>query len=322
MSAPSRRAVVADRLKQNGLWLTPVLSLGVLVGLIAFGDVGAVRAAFAAFEWRAFVLLVALATGGYVVRFLKWELYLRTLSIDVPLRTSAVTFFSGLMFVVTPGKAGEVWKAGFLNDLQGVSASRITSVVGAERVTDLLALGLMAALGPLAYGRSGIGVVVLFATVGTGIVLLQWRSLCLRVLRTFETTPVVGAYATVLKEFYESTYTLFQPGPFLRAMVLSIVAWTLEGMALWVALDGYDAAGSLLQSVFVYGLGLLVGGVSMLPGGLGATEASMVGLLLSFGYERSIAVSTVLILRVGTLWYAVLLGLIVYVTHKIKATRY
>lgn len=321
MSARSRRAVVADGLKQSGLWLTPVLSVGILIGLIAFGDVEAVTAAFAAFEWQSFVLLVALATGGYVVRFLKWELYLRTLSIDVPLRTSAVTFFSGLVFVVTPGKVGEVWKAGFLKDRQGVSASRVTSVVGAERLTDLLALGLLAALGPLAYGRSGIVVVILFATAGTGLVLLRWRSLCLRLLRTFETIPVVGSYAASLREFYGSTYSLFQPRSFLRAMALSTVAWTLEGMALWVALDGYDVAGPLLQSVFVYGLGLLVGGVSMLPGGLGATEASMVGLLLSFEYDRSVAVSTVLIVRAGTLWYAVLLGLTVYGTHRIYASR-
>lgn len=309
---------IGVRLKRNGLWLTAVLSVGVFVGLVVFAEATAVAAAFAAFEWRIFLVVLMLATTAYVLRFLRWEFYLRTLSIDIPLRVSAVVFFSGLMFVVTPGKVGELWKSWFMKDLQGVPASRVTSVVGADRLTDFLALGLMASLGPLVYGRSIALIVIVFVTVGLGIGLLQWRSACLRLLSVLESAPVVNKYARAAEELYESSQALFKPRPLGVAMVLSTAAWTIEATALWVILYGFGIPGSVFQSVFVYGFGLVIGAVSMLPGGLGVAEASMVGLLLSFGYERSVAVSTVLILRAGTLWYAVLLGLTVYVQFTTK----
>lgn len=307
-------------LRRNGLWLTALLTVGVFVGLSLFGDVTAVMDAFAAFEWRVLPLVLALATAGYLLRFLKWEFYLRTLSIDVPLRTSAIVFFSGLMLVVTPGKVGEVWKAWFLKDLQGVPASQVTSVVAAERLTDFLALGLMASLGILVYQRSIVLVMGLFATVGVGLVLIQWHSMCLRFLGALDAIPVLNTYATAAEELYESAHTLFQPRPLVGAMILSVTAWTIEAIAMWVVLFGYGVGGSVFQSVFIYGFGLIFGAISMLPGGLGATEASMVGLLLSFGYDRTIAVSTVLVIRVGTLWYAVILGLLVYIGYATKMT--
>ncbi|TKX83491.1 flippase-like domain-containing protein, partial [Halorubrum sp. SS5] len=178
-----------------------------------------------------------LATISYAVRFLKWEYYLRHLDIDIPLKTSLIVFFSGLMMVVTPGKAGEVWKAWFLRDLRDVPVSQTASVVGAERVTDLIALSAFAFLGLLIYQRSSvvlIGVILLFLL---GISLLQWRTFCLRVLGWLETLPIVGSYVTELEEFYESTYTLFQVWPLSTAFLISLVAWGLEGVALWVVLS-------------------------------------------------------------------------------------
>lgn len=114
--------------------------------------------------------------------FLKWECYLRRLDIDVPLETSLVVFLSSLMMVVTPRKAGKVWKTWFLRDLRDVPASQTASVVGADQVTDLTALSVFAFLRRLIYQRSSavlIGVILLFLL---GISLLQWRTFCLRVL--------------------------------------------------------------------------------------------------------------------------------------------
>lgn len=311
------RSDVGQYLRDNGLWLSVLLSIGVFFALVVFGDAHQVISALVGFEWSLFVLIIGLATLGYVVRFIKWELYLRTLRIDVPLRTSAIVFFSGLLFVATPGKVGELWKAWFMKETEEVPVSRTTSVVGAERITDFVALAMLAALGPIVYGRSVTLVAALFASLGVGLILIQWQSLFYKVLAAIETIPIITRYVAALEELYESTYALSRPGPFFGALGLSLVAWTFEAMALLVALRGYGIDGSALQSVFVYGFGLVVGAISMLPGGLGATEATMVGLLLSIGYERSIAVSVVLVVRVGTLWYAVLLGLVVYLSFGV-----
>lgn len=307
--------------RRHGLWVTALLTVGVFFGLFLVGDATEVSRAILAIELWRLGAVVALATMSYGIRFVKWEYYLRELSISIPLKTSLLAFFSGLMMVVTPGKAGEVWKAWFLRDLHDVPVSRTASVVGAERVTDLLALSAFALLGLVVYDQSStvlVGVLTLFL-VGIGV--FQWRTACLRVLGWLETIPVIGPYANELEEFYESAYTLFQLRPLGVALFISLVAWGIEGVALWLVLDSFGAQASLPVALFVFGLGSVVGAASLLPGGLAAAEASMVGMLVILGYSQTVAVSSTLVIRVGTLWYGAVLGTCVFVTYRFLRDR-
>lgn len=305
-------------LKEHGLWLTAVLTVSVFFGLFLYSDRTKAVAALERFPPERFLAMLGLTTVSYGFRWAKWEYYLRELDVSVPLSTSMITFFSGLMMVVTPGKAGEVWKAWFLHDLEGISVNITTSVVGAERITDLLGLSTLAMVGILVYSYSSITLLAVGGCLVGGVILLQWRSFCIRVIGVCRSLPLVGGYASEIEEFYESTYTLFQLGPLSVAFVLSIIAWGLEGIALWVALGGLGLNPSLLVAAFVFGLGSIVGAASMLPGGLVATEASMVGLLVSFGYGKTTATVATILSRVATLWYAVILGSTVFLTYKMR----
>ncbi|WP_049902948.1 lysylphosphatidylglycerol synthase transmembrane domain-containing protein [Halococcus agarilyticus] len=304
---------------EHGVQATAVLTLVVFGALFLYADAGAVVDAFSRFEWPAFAAVIGLTTVGYAFRFGKWEFYLRELGVDIPLKTSLTVFFSGLMMVVTPGKAGEVWKAWLLRDMEGTPASLTTSVVGAERVTDLISLSMLAGVGVVAYGRSPAVLIALAVAFAAGIGLLQWRAGCLRLLDAAASLPVVGQYATSLERFYESTYALFRLRPLSVATLLGIVAWGLEGVALWIVLAGFGVEAALLVGVFVFALGSVIGAVSMLPGGLGAAEASMAGLLLTFGIAESVAAGATMVIRVGTLWYAAVLGFVVFSVHKYRA---
>lgn len=309
------RTVVRD----HGVWVSALLSVVVFLGLAVYADVGDVTSALTTVEGRTFGAVIGLTTVGYGFRFAKWHYYLRRLDVGVPLEASATTFFSGLMMVVTPGKAGEVWKAWFLRDKRGVPASKITSVVGAERITDLIALSAMAALGLLVYSRSSLPIVIVLGAITAGIGLLQWRRACLAVLERLESIPIVGDYATELEQLYESAYRLFQIRPLVVSTLLSLAAWGLEGVALWLVLDGFGVETSVVIGLFVFGIGSVVGALSMLPGGLAAAEASMVAVLLTFGYPEAVAAAATIVIRVGTLWYAAALGTTVFLTYK--ATR-
>lgn len=312
---------VQGAIRQHGIWITALLTVSLFFGLFVLSDASEITSALLAIElWRIGAVL-GLVTISYGVRFLKWEYYLHRLGMTIPPKTSLIVFFSGLMMTVTPGKAGEVWKAWFLRDLREVPVSQTASVVGAERVTDLLALSTFALLGLLVYQRSSLVLIGMMLLFLFGISLLQWRAFCLRFLGWVEILPIVGSYVTELEEFYESTYTLFQLRPLAIALVISLLAWGLEGVALWVVLDGFSTEATLLTAMFVFGLGSVVGAVSLLPGGLAATEASMVGMLVVLGYSQTIAVSTTLVIRVGTLWYGAVLGTGVFVVYRFVRNR-
>ena len=100
--------------------------------------------------------------------------------------------------------------------------------------------------------------------------------------------------------------------PLVIAIGLAIAAWFGECLTFFIVLLGIGLAPTLLlllQATFIYAAASLFGAVSMLPGGLGATEGGMALLLQQIvGVAREEAVASTLIVRLCTLWLAVLLG--------------
>jgi uncharacterized protein (TIRG00374 family) len=64
-------------------------------------------------------------------------------------------------------------------------------------------------------------------------------------------------------------------------------------------------------ATFIYATMTIVGALSFLPGGLGVTEAGMLGLLgkLGTGTGRGVAAAATFVTRLCTLWFAVAAGL-------------
>jgi uncharacterized protein (TIRG00374 family) len=73
------------------------------------------------------------------------------------------------------------------------------------------------------------------------------------------------------------------------------------------------AMGALLpvgHSLFAFSASLVAGAASFMPGGLGGAEGAMVALLRADGVPRADAVSATVMIRLATLWFAVVLGLL------------
>jgi uncharacterized protein (TIRG00374 family) len=104
--------------------------------------------------------------------------------------------------------------------------------------------------------------------------------------------------------------TLAPPRIFLPALALGTVGWCSEGLSFYVLLHVLGAALNPLACMFIFSFSMLVGAISVLPGGLGSTEATMVGLLASEGVPFETALVATGVVRVTTLWFAVGLGLL------------
>lgn len=107
---------------------------------------------------------------------------------------------------------------------------------------------------------------------------------------------------------YESAYTLFRLKNLIVAILISVVSWGFECLAMYFVLEGFNVNVSILLSTFVFSFSSLVGAISMIPGGLGVAEGSFAGLLILSGITKGIAASATVIIRFCTLWFGVLIG--------------
>ena len=115
-----------------------------------------------------------------------------------------------------------------------------------------------------------------------------------------------------LEDALEALSRLLGSRTVLGALSLSCVAWAAECLSLWLVCRGCAAPLPLADSFFVYAAGTLVGSLSFLPGGLVGTEGTIIWLLGSAGVASGTAVTIAVIVRLATLWLAVLIGFLVF----------
>ena len=102
------------------------------------------------------------------------------------------------------------------------------------------------------------------------------------------------------------------PSTLVAAGALGVVGWFAEGYAFHLLLVWMGAEIDLWLAVGIFIFATLAGGLTGAPGGLGGAEAAMVGLLARQGVPLEIAVPATLIIRVTTLWFAILIGVLVF----------
>ncbi len=292
-----------------------LLGMAVFFGLALYGEAPRVLGALSRFDWKLLPLVLGLTLLNYCLRWVKWGYYLRVLGIG-PARPveSVLVFFSGLGMTMTPGKAGEWLKSVLLRQLYRTPVSHSAPIIIAERLSDGLAMLLLASVGAIAF-RLGLEVLAAILFLGlAAVALVQSRGLTLRVLAGLDRVPLVKGYLPRIRTFYESIHLLLKWRTLGISVALGFVSWFGECLAFFLVLWGLGVQPSillLLQATFILALATLVGSVSMLPGGVGAAEGSITVLLVStVGLASDLAVAATLLIRLCTLWFGVSVGLI------------
>ncbi|MDH5674222.1 MAG: flippase-like domain-containing protein [Myxococcales bacterium] len=307
------------------------IAVAAVLGAIIFGalaiyaDVQELQRTARSFAPSAFVAGLGLAAGNYVLRIARWHYYLRRLGLHVPLMESSLTFLAGFVMSVTPGKVGEVFKSLLLYESRGTSITRTAPIVIAERLTDLLALVLLTALGALTF-EHGPAVAVGGAVVVAGLLLVcAYRPLGHALLALADRLPLVSRFSHKLHEAYDALLEMTRPAPLFIGGAVAFAAWGLECLSLHVIVHGFAGASIELDaSTFAYSASTLAGAVAMMPGGLGVTEVGMTALLTSLGKSgltHPVATATTILVRIATLWFAVVIGIVALALHRSLVPR-
>lgn len=256
-------------------------------------------------------LALCLSLFNFSLRFLRWQFFLCSLGYRIPWMPSLRIYLSGFSLTTTPGKSGEALRGVFLKDL-GVPFRVSLGAFFAERFYDLLSVTILAASGLWIY--AGARPILLLVVFVLGFILYavqkeSWLQAIERLAKKW--LPVrFGKGIEFFLEIALSFRACFSFRVMLPALLLGVIAWTAEGVALYGLLHllGYNV--HLITAIFIYGFSLVIGGITLLPGGLGGAEVTMLQLLMINNVEASVAVAVTLVIRLTSLWFSVMLGLI------------
>jgi len=296
------------------LILAIILGALVFLAISVYSDFEKVAASLASFNLIFILAVLPLVFANYILRFAKWHYFLQLLGINLTKKASFKVFLSGLTMTISPGRFGEVVKSLLIKMINGTAIAKSAPIVVAERFTDFIAFLILSAYGAVAFATGG---KVLLASTGVTILVILAvgsRRFANLVLGLVGRLPLIKRFAHKAAEAYESMYQLITLRRLVPAVVISVLSWFCECIAFWVVLVGLDIAkyATFSDAVFIYAFSTIAGAITMMPGGIGLTEVSLTGLLLSLTScpSRSAAAAATIIIRLCTLWFAVIVGIV------------
>ena len=279
------------------------------LGFTIYANFDNVVSTFASFNWFLIPLLLLLSLMNYFIRFLKWDYYLGILKVKIKKIDSFSIFMSGLIMSVTPGKMGELLKSYLVKEVTKEPVSKTFPVVFAERITDFVSLIIITLIGAYIFnfGREVvIGVGIFFLIV---LIIISNKIIALKIIKLLEKNNYLRKHLESIHNAYESSYQMLKPLPLIYMTLLSLVSWSFECFGYHIILINFNIEVSFLWAAFSYGFAIIVGAITMLPGGLGVTEGSLTFMLIRNNFPKDLAVASTFIVRVVTLWFAVLVGI-------------
>ena len=293
--------------------LLPVMALALLgYGVLGIWSQGDQLLPLLKSLWPQIALGLLLVMLGYGIRYGRWRLLLHALQLHPPISADARIWMGSYAFTATPGKSGEAVRSLLLKQECGVPVPPTLMALVVERLTDGTAVLLLLVINlplllrwqvPLAVPM-GIGVA---SVIGGWLVLRSpWAK---NQLKTSAKRLLPRKLASAGGEGLTALRQLLLPAVLLQATLIGAVAWSLEGVSLWLLLRGMgmEAVGIGGATIAHTAAGLL-GALTLLPGGLGSTEAGTVGLLALQGEGVAAALPATLLIRLMTLWFATALG--------------
>ncbi len=297
--------------------ISRLLLLSVVIYFAAVLYVGGADVYAAVRKVSPLVVLVPLllSLAAYLTRFVRWQLFLYVFKKPVRMGTSLLIYFSGFALAMTPGKVGELLRCSYLRPYR-ISYKRSGAMFVVERFLDvismlclsLLALKLFSDKLDFVYLIMGLAVFFLLLVLNPRVLLLLRRRLSTALSR-------LGRLLRHLVDVFLHSSRILKPLPLLGGLGIGVVAWSLDGLGFYYITSHFVANVELSTVIGIYALSILLGAFSFMPGGVGATEALMYGFLHLLGVAPEYAVVIIILSRLTTIWFAVLLGAFSIMLH-------
>ncbi len=271
---------------------------------------------------RATAIVAFLSFAAYILRYLRWSWLLRRRGSAVPHVRGFLSYLAGFALTALPGKLGELIRIRYFAML-GVAPPNVIACFFFERVVDLVAVLLLASL--IAGAVASFHIAALFVALVLCAVLLLcrysnvWRRLAapLRRLGLRRLARIVSIGGRGLA----AAATFLRPPEISVSLAAGLIAFGLQSLGFVQLVAALGISLRLDTAMAVFPLATLIGAASMIPGGIGTMEAATVVILTQFSAPLEAALFAAVAMRLGTLWFAIAVGLLSAIALELRAAK-
>ncbi|MFT3802266.1 MAG: lysylphosphatidylglycerol synthase transmembrane domain-containing protein [Burkholderiaceae bacterium] len=260
---------------------------------------------------RSLPVLLTCSLGSFILRYLRWRWLLIRAGHRIDWLKGFIAYSSGFAFTATPGKLGELLRIRYFAR-DHVPAETVIAAFVYERLFDLAAIALLSLPAALALGGTTIafGFAAAISALAIGLARhprsIGWFARIAQQRGWRNISRLLDTLARGLT----GIFAWRRPVDFIVSFTTGLLAWSLTCGAFAYLLAQLGSPLSPAVSSSVYAVAMLAGAASMIPGGLGSTEAAIVALLALSGMALGTAALSAVAIRIVTLWFAILLGVV------------
>jgi len=296
---------------ENTIVLIIICTIALYAIVLFLADFNLIQEKILNFNLFYLPIILFFVTLSFAPLFIRWQLLLKNSNIHIPLKNSFLIFLSGGALSITPGQIGDLLKSQILKKNFNVPRTETTAIILSEKIYDLTA----------AISASIIGIIILdidirltlFAISILGIIffLIYYKPAFQLVVQQIKKLKFISKYADNISDSYNTLQKSTSVKIASICFPLSIIYWLIISIAVYYTFLAFDVnLLNYLDILFIYVTSVLFGAISFVPGGIGITEGSIVGLLTLNGIDISTALIVSVMARIMTLWYPACIGFI------------
>ena len=291
--------------------LPPVLGIAAILALVLAIDPASFAVAIKRFNVALLPAIVAVSVGYYVVQGIRWYYLLIDVGVRLRMRDVVLLTLAGQATSLLP--LGELTRAVLVSQ---ASKTEFGASVAAETVQELLymmVLILFAVPGLLAIPHALGGIVFVIVFIVGILAGLTWCPLYRWLRLAVSKTPLVKRAQHQVDEIHNDLTILMRKPGTLGWSWLSAIQAAAMISTLWLVAQAV-APGQLtwVNAALVFAVSSVAGLLSLIPGGIGAYEGSIIGLLVSLGINPGVAAAIAVLQRLASQGIATAVGFLTY----------
>ncbi len=277
--------------------LTAVIGLAGIAAVILFLNPAKVGSALEHFQLGLIAPIILLSVLVYILQGIRWHYLLIDVGTKLRLRDTILINLAGqTITAIVP--LGDLTRAAFASTADGTEFGTVAATVTVQELSYMLWLILSALPAILALGYGLAAVIPVAMGIALIIVVLTVSPVFCRFHNLVAHIPFLNKLLPALDELQQETSSLLHRRDALALSVLDAARVVVAVTTFWLVLQGLEPGRiGWWQAAFVLALGTIGGAVSLIPGGVGANEASVAALLIFLGFDAGSAGAAAIIQR-------------------------
>ena len=292
------------------IWII-VASVGLYGVFLFFSDFNQISQQISIFKYEFLPLILALVSISWIPLLVRWQFLLKKNKINIPTKNSFLIFLGGISMAITPGHVGELIKSQLIKNNYNIPRTKTAPIIFIEKFYDLTGAIIASIIGIIILGMDTNLIIFSIFVLSVIIFLIFYKPIFEFLLKRISKTKLFSKYSDNIVESYEIIRNSTTTKTASISFGLSILYWIIISIAVYFILLSFGIESvSLLRTISIYSSSVIIGALSFIPGGIGVTEGSLIGLFSLEGIEISMAIFLSVMIRIFTMWYSVCIGFI------------